>query len=250
MVWGGGIAPCPEIFFRFLVWKWRLLVHSGCLPTRWGEPWPLPPPLDPPVATGGRPIWAHCTFMSLYRHSLGGAAACRSKYKPNIACSMRLIYSECGSFCKASQSYELFERLLSTGFFQLWHIHSMLYGQTMVGLILLILHTEISAQWIYSLVQFASPSFRCFFCSHVIRCSKEKIHRAVWCVVKVPPSKELQSVIIKAPCHHSTHAAEPRSIGAHRVTLRSYWISIPRETCLVTSANNRSRTNRIIAHRN
>jgi len=48
-VWGRGMAPSPENF-SIWVWKWRLLVHSGCLPTRRGRPWPLPPPLDPPVA--------------------------------------------------------------------------------------------------------------------------------------------------------------------------------------------------------
>jgi len=31
-----GHCPLPRNYFRFWVWKWRLLVHSGCLPTRRG----------------------------------------------------------------------------------------------------------------------------------------------------------------------------------------------------------------------
>jgi len=44
--WGLGRGHChsPEIF-RFWVWKWWLLVHSGHLPTWRGGPWPFPAPL-------------------------------------------------------------------------------------------------------------------------------------------------------------------------------------------------------------
>ena len=53
--WGFG-RECPppqwgrQKIIRFLVWKWRLLVHSGRLPTwRGGRHGPSRPPLDPPV---------------------------------------------------------------------------------------------------------------------------------------------------------------------------------------------------------
>ena len=44
-VWGGAL-PLTRNFFRFWAWKWRLLVHSGCLSTRRGGAWPLPAPFE------------------------------------------------------------------------------------------------------------------------------------------------------------------------------------------------------------
>jgi len=43
---GRGHWPLPRnFFFQFWVWKWRLLVHSGRLPTWRGGPWPTPAPI-------------------------------------------------------------------------------------------------------------------------------------------------------------------------------------------------------------
>ena len=44
---GRGHCPLPRNFFSILSLKWRLLVHSGCLPTRRGGHGPSRPPLDP-----------------------------------------------------------------------------------------------------------------------------------------------------------------------------------------------------------
>ena len=74
-VWGRGIAP-PQKFFRFWVWKWRLLVHSGRFPRGEGG---MPPLLDPPVHSVSRGPSAVTASCSQYHHftlSRGGLSTC------------------------------------------------------------------------------------------------------------------------------------------------------------------------------
>ena len=60
---GRGHCPLPRKIFRFWVWKWRLLVHPGCLPTwQGGGHGPSAPPL------GSASEYAYCLSLHSVSH--------------------------------------------------------------------------------------------------------------------------------------------------------------------------------------